>query len=95
MKHLITLAVNSAKRSSRHCSWRRSPGSTELINCRKAFRFVPEKAWNAGEYLMLLSTDLEDISGNSVKSALDSFGGQAYSFHDPIASLAFFASGHR
>ena len=46
-------------------------GAATLSDDDAAWRFAPERAWQAGEYTLRVATALEDVAGNNVSRALD------------------------
>jgi len=42
------------------------PGSVSVAGGETTWRFTPQNPWRAGNYLLVIGTELEDVAGNSV-----------------------------
>src|SRR5262249_37102609 len=42
------------------------PGRTEVPDDARSWRFVPDKPWSSGRYVVVIDTSLEDLAGNSI-----------------------------
>ncbi len=46
-------------------------GKLEILNDQRVWRFVPERAWLAGNYKVVIENTLEDLAGNSIEKVFD------------------------
>jgi hypothetical protein len=67
-------------------------GAAELVPNALEWRFVPKVAWLPGRYGIVVRGDLEDVSGNSVQSALDAFAGRAIAHREESVTVPFAVS---
>ena len=49
----------------------RIPGTVEFGKSEKAWKFIPDRHWNPGEYFLHVNTRLEDPAGNNVNGLFD------------------------
>ena len=47
------------------------PGQTEVPVGERSWSFTPIRAWQSGKYELRVSTDLEDVAGNSLRRVFD------------------------
>jgi hypothetical protein len=47
------------------------PGEIEVAQGERAWAFTPERAWRAGEYGIRVSSEIEDVAGNSPRRVFD------------------------
>jgi hypothetical protein len=64
-------------------------GAAELVPNALEWRFVPKVAWLRGRYGIVVRSDLEDVSGNSVQSALDALAGRAIAHREENVTVPF------
>ena len=64
-------------------------GTAELVPNAPEWRFVPNVAWLPGRYGIVVRADLEDVSGNSVQSALDALAGRAIAHREENVTVPF------
>src|SRR5205823_648126 len=67
----------------------RVTGAAELVPDALVWRFVPKVAWLPGRYGIVVRGDLEDVSGNSVQSALDALAGRAIAHREESVTIPF------
>lgn len=46
-------------------------GSMTVLENETRWEFVPSSPWDAGQYRLAVSTDLEDVAGNNVRASFD------------------------
>lgn len=64
-------------------------GAANLVPDALEWRFVPKVAWLPGRYGVVVRGDLEDVSGNSVQSALDARAGRAIAHREESVTVRF------
>ena len=73
----------------------RIAGSTVLSRDEKGWHFTPDAKWRPGTYRIDICAELEDVSGNSVQSALDALDGRARSLPQERVFLPFVVAAPR
>lgn len=48
------------------------PGKIEITNAEKTWHFIPQNPWKSGNYIIRISSDLEDLAGNNLSRTFDS-----------------------
>ena len=46
-------------------------GNISVVEKETRWEFVPSSPWDAGQYRLAVSTDLEDVAGNNVRASFD------------------------
>ena len=64
-------------------------GTASLRPGAPAWQFIPDRNWLPGRYRIEVRTEVEDISGNSLQSALDAIAGRSASPPDEPLLLSF------
>jgi hypothetical protein len=64
-------------------------GAAAFVPDTLEWRFIPKAAWLPGRYRIVVRGDIEDVSGNSVQSALDALAGRAIAHREEHVSVAF------
>jgi hypothetical protein len=47
------------------------PGAIDVLPGERTWRFVPDDAWQKGAYRLRVSSELEDVAGNSLRRVFD------------------------
>jgi hypothetical protein len=63
-------------------------GNAPSLN-EPGWQFTPDQGWRPGTYRIEIRTEIEDVSGNSAHSALDTIAGRSVSRREDKLSLSF------